>query len=489
MVEEGPVAGLLVALEEREVDHPVEDLVLGRELELASEVDSETAEDACDRRLVTGCEEHRRARLASERLELALRQELRDRRPHLVSVVHEIRETLRSPLLRDLLEPLQLGPRERLWRDEEAHGLGVREDPELGPACRLRRVLDLEPEPEVRLVRAVLPECVRVREPRERALRRVPAERLEGADDHLLQHVEHIFALDERQLEVELPELELPVGAQVLVPPAGRDLVVAIEPADHAELLEDLRRLREREEAARLKADGHDEVTSPLRRPARHARRPHVDEPEPIHRVADRRDHRVREAQVPLHPRRAHVEPAVPEAQRLVHALLVELERERRRARDDLELVDLELDLAGRHRRVDRLGRARDDLPARAEDELVPDLLRRLGRLGRVLGVDDELRHAGVVAQVDEDEPTVVAACVHPATESQRLPDVLGPRVAAHEIAPAHCDSLPGSSSWVTSSSGLPGRRMVARRWSTTTIIAAPRRPACVSWPFSERCA
>ena len=124
--------------------------------------------------------------------------------------------------------------------------------------------------------------------------------------------------------------------------------------------------------------------------------------------------------------RATQVEPAVPEAERLVHALLVELERERRRARDDLELVDLELDLAGRHRRVDRLRRAGDDLPARAEDELVPDLLRRLGGLGRMLGVDDELRHAGVVAQVDEDEAAVVAPRVRPAGESQRLPDVLG---------------------------------------------------------------
>ena len=85
---------------------------------------------------------------------------------------------------------------------------------------------------------------------------------------------------------------------------------------------------------------------------------------------------------------RAQVEPAVAEAQRLVDALLVELERERRRARDDLELVDLELDLAGRHRRVHRLGRARDDLAACTEHELVADLLRELGGGGRALGVD-----------------------------------------------------------------------------------------------------
>ncbi len=125
---------------------------------------------------------------------------------------------------------------------------------------------------------------------------------------------------------------------------------------------------------------------------------------------------------------RAQVEPAVAEPQRLVDALLVELERERRRARDDLELVDLELDLAGRHRRVDRLRRARDDLAARAEHELVADLLRELGGRRRALRVDHELRDAGVVAQVDEDEPAVVAPRAAQPRERQRLPDVLGPR-------------------------------------------------------------
>ena len=67
----------------------------------------------------------------------------------------------------------------------------------------------------------------------------------------------------------------------------------------------------------------------------------------------------------------AQVEPAVAEAQRLVDALLVELERKRRRAREDLEPVDLELDLAGREVRVDGLGRPRGDLALGAEHELV----------------------------------------------------------------------------------------------------------------------
>ena len=187
--------------------------------------------------------------------ELGLGQELGDRRAHLPAlVVDEVREALRPPLLRELLEPVELRARERFRRRDVANGLGAREDAELGAARELGGVLDLEPEAEIRLVRAVARHDVVPGEARERPRRRRALERLEGRDDGLLQDVEHVLALDERHLDVELAELELPVGAQILVPPAGGDLVVAVEAADHEELLEHLRRLGQREEAARLEA-------------------------------------------------------------------------------------------------------------------------------------------------------------------------------------------------------------------------------------------
>src|SRR5690606_41857278 len=71
---------------------------------------------------------------------------------------------------------------------------------------------------------------------------------------------------DEAGLDVELHELELPVGAEVLVAQAAGDLVVAVDPPDHRELLEQLGALWERVEAARLQARGHDEVPGALGR-------------------------------------------------------------------------------------------------------------------------------------------------------------------------------------------------------------------------------
>ena len=69
----------------------------------------------------------------------------------------------------------------------------------------------------------------------------------------------------ERHLDVDLRELGLAIGAQVLVAEALDDLEVAVEPADHQDLLEDLRRLRQRVELARVHAARHEVVARALR--------------------------------------------------------------------------------------------------------------------------------------------------------------------------------------------------------------------------------
>ena len=56
----------------------------------------------------------------------------------------------------------------------------------------------------------------------------------------------HVLLRDEAHLDVELGELRAAVGARVLVAHAVGDLVVAVEAGDHQQLLELLRRLRQR---------------------------------------------------------------------------------------------------------------------------------------------------------------------------------------------------------------------------------------------------
>src|SRR3546814_18982578 len=67
-------------------------------------------------------------------------------------------------------------------------------------------------------------------------------------------------------LHVQLGELELAVRAQGLVAGAYRDLIIAIEAGHHQDLLEQLRRLRQRVELAFVHARGHQEVACALGR-------------------------------------------------------------------------------------------------------------------------------------------------------------------------------------------------------------------------------
>ena len=239
-------------------------------------------------------------------------------------------------------------------------------------------------------------------------------------------------------------------------------------------------RLREREELAGLQPDRDEEVARAFRRASRHARSPDVDEALLVHRAPDRRDHVRREPHVPLHPLAPEVEVAVAQPDVLVDVLLVELERQRVGARDDLELVDLDLDLAGRKVRVDGVGRPADDLATGAQDELAADVVGDRGRLGGAVGVHDELDEPGVVTQVDEDEPAVVSTATGPPGEGQPLSDVVGGDLAAIGVAPlVHASTVTATLSTGTSCSSSP-RLIVAPSARTWTNPRAPERASCV---------
>src|SRR5581483_1327907 len=86
------------------------------------------------------------------------------------------------------------------------------------------------------------------------------------AAEHLLLEREQELLVGKRHLDVELRDLLHTVRTEVLVAEADRDLVVAVEAGHHRQLLQDLRALRQREEAALLQAARNDEVARPLGR-------------------------------------------------------------------------------------------------------------------------------------------------------------------------------------------------------------------------------
>ena len=104
----------------------------------------------------------------------------------------------------------------------------------------VRHVRDLEVDPQVGTVRAVARHRVVVREARVRGRRRDPGERKHTREQALDEAVD-ILLVHEGHLHVDLRELGLTVGSQVLVAEAARELDVALQAADHQDLLEQLR--------------------------------------------------------------------------------------------------------------------------------------------------------------------------------------------------------------------------------------------------------
>ena len=124
------------------------------------------------------------------------------------------------------------------------------------------------------------------------------------------------------------------------------------------------------------------------------------------------------------------------QAQRLVERpVLVDRERRRRRLRERVDGVDVELDLARRQARVDVALLAPHDLPGRGDHVLGAQLLGRRVRLARALRAEDELHEARAVAQVDEDQPAVVAPAVDPAGDAHGLADARRAQLAAPGVA------------------------------------------------------
>ena len=188
-------------------------------------------------------------------------------------------------------------------------------------------------------------------------------------------------------------------------------------------------------------------------------------------------DHAVAQDQGVPHRLAADVERAVAQPQCLVDFhVLIDREGRRRRARQQLDLIGGELDLAGCELGVDVLARALDEPAGHADHilaaQLVGDLVRRAG----ALGVEHELQQPRAVAQVDEDQAAVVAAAVYPTGDADLAARVGGAQLAAPAIAVAvrcgrglHAATSRSTSAERATVSSVPARMSRRRTESPST--------------------
>ena len=448
VVREDDLARLRVLLEEREVYDPAEavDAVLADVVrQVVGDVGADDPREAVALVDVGGHEEERVGRLHARDLlhllKLLRREELRDRALELAFLrPADVAESLAAVLLDERLALVE--PRARLDADDaldeealdEPAVLDARgERLEVGLGEEVRHVDPLERVPEVGLVRAVRHHRVAVLDARPRRWRALPLRELgESRPDDVLDDGEDLVLRRVGHLDVELVELAgRAVGARGLVAEARRDLEVLVEARDHQELLEHLRRLRKGVEHAAVDAARHEVVARALGRRGREDRRLELVESLLPHLLAEEADDLAPEDDVVVQLFAAEIEEAVLEAHvlALVCLLVGDVDGRHLRRRLHDELVRLDLDFAGRQVGVDRVGRPELHLARHGDDALQVGLLDEAEEATR--RVDDDLRKAVVVAEVDEEDSAVVAEAEHPAREPDSLARVSGAEFVA----------------------------------------------------------
>ena len=176
------------------------------------------------------------------------------------------------------------------------------------PHKSCRPILDLQSVAEIGPVGAILLQRFGMRHADEgrwslnsRSLRR-------ESDHEALHPAEDVVGVDEGRLDIDLCELGLAIGPQILVPEAPRDLKIAIEACRHTELLIDLWTLRQRVEFSVVQTARHEIVACALGSRLGQNRSLDLHEPKPVQVVSACEDQPVSKLEVRLKLRAAEIQ-------------------------------------------------------------------------------------------------------------------------------------------------------------------------------------
>ena len=288
---------------------------------------------------------------------------------------------------------------------------------------------------QVRLVRAKLAHGVVIGDARERRGQRNSGRR-KSCRQKLLHYCKHGLLARKTHLQIDLRELKLAIGAQVLVAEATGDLEVAVEAGNHEDLLEDLRRLRQRIKLARMHAAWHQKIARALGRRLGEDGRLDLEKSLLRKALPDGQRNFVPQPEIALHLRPAQIHVTILEPRLLVlNGVFGRRKRRQARVVQHQQLGRLNLDFAGRHLGIDSVLVAQAHLTHRGHHILRPHLLALGVAFGGQLLVQHHLGNAAAVAQIEKDEIAVIAAAVDPAHHHHVLAGLGGAQFAA-EIRP-----------------------------------------------------
>ncbi|MNF90154.1 hypothetical protein D3C84_727080 [compost metagenome] len=244
---------------------------------------------------------------------------------------------------------------------------------------------------------------------------------LEQLADHVLGNAHDVAFIEEAGLDVDLGEFRLAIGAQVFVAEALGDLVVAIEAGHHQQLLEQLGRLRQGEEAAGVGTARHQVVAGAFRGGAGQDRGLDIKEAVLVQVATDAAGDAGAQLQLGRHFRTAQVDEAIAQTGFLAHVgVLVQRERRGLGLVQHFQLVAQHLDAARGHVRIDRTGRALAHLADDLHDVFAAHAVGT-GEGLFAIRVEHHLGQAFAVTDIEENDPAVVTATVYPTAEGDFL--------------------------------------------------------------------
>src|SRR6185369_11499472 len=197
----------------------------------------------------------------------------------------------------------------------------------------------------------------------------------EDCSNQALHHPDDIVTVDEGHLAVDLGELGLAVGPEVLVPEAADNLEVAVKAGDHEYLLEDLRRLRKRIKLPLVYSRRDKKITGTFRGGFGEKRGLYLEKTVLGQIAAGRLRDPGAEDHALLELRPAKVQIPVLETEILGHIhIFVKRERQGLRRIQQLAFADHDLHGTGLQVRIHRPFRSRDHLPLHRQDIFAPDI-------------------------------------------------------------------------------------------------------------------
>jgi hypothetical protein len=201
--------------------------------------------------------------------------------------------------------------------------------------------------------------------------------------------------------------------AQIFVAEALHDLEVFVQPGDHQNLLENLRRLRQCVKLPVMDAAGHQKIARTFRSRAREHGRFHFEKSHLVHHLANFENDLVAQRQIPVRLRTPQIQ--IPEAQpRLFRRVDFVFDRERRRLGvvENMQLRRNQLDFPAGQFRVRFL--PFENFAFHGDHEFAARLLGFRVRRGLRLFVEDHLHDAGAIAHIKKKQIAEVAPPRHP---------------------------------------------------------------------------